>query len=367
MNVGGLTISGSYGYDSSNGLDMVTKQKETTTSITLVRILLRYITQSGLNANELLGPLDIGFSMVEDTEARISSHQFAAIWQAALKQSKDPDFGLHFGKALADSYTGGHILFNVMKNCPTVGTALEKFCIYHDLMADAIQPVMKLGPPYVSMTWDIDGPEVSIPRHLSEALLTSYVFILRQVSDNRLNLLETRFQHPQPRNINEHERIFEAPLLFGQGRNELIFDRKYLELPVFLADGEFLETLESYAQKVLDRLYPPNSWSEKVIRLQNELFVRGDKPNIEAVARSLAVSSRKLQIKLKEEGTTYQNILDQVREALALNYLGKEEITICDIAFLLGYSEQSAFNHAFKRWTGSTPGEYLKRERRKIP
>jgi AraC-like DNA-binding protein len=64
---------------------------------------------------------------------------------------------------------------------------------------------------------------------------------------------------------------------------------------------------------------------------------------------------------LKDEKTTYQKLLAAVRKEIALSYLKEKEATICDIAFLLGFSEQSAFNHAFKRWTGFTPREYLKR------
>ncbi len=70
------------------------------------------------------------------------------------------------------------------------------------------------------------------------------------------------------------------------------------------------------------------------------------------------MSVRQLQGRLKQEGTSYQKLLDQVREELAIGYLNKGDATLCEVAFLLGYSEQGAFNHAFKRWTGSTPGEF---------
>jgi AraC-like DNA-binding protein len=98
-----------------------------------------------------------------------------------------------------------------------------------------------------------------------------------------------------------------------------------------------------------------------VIRLIGSLLVRGEKNSIEIIASSLGMSPRNLQFKLKEEKTTYQNLLGAVRKEIALSYLREKEATICDIAFLLGFSEQSAFNHAFKRWTGFTPREYLRK------
>jgi len=343
------------------GGTMVAMQHEATISITLIRILLKYIAREGFDPSQILDDVGIHSSIVEDNDARISIHHFASIWQAALEKTEDHNFGLHFGKELADNYTGGHILFNVMKNCPTVGAAFEKFCQYHNLMADAIQPKMETERDIVCLTWEVSDPEIRIPRHISEALIATYVYLLRHITENRLKLIEARFQHPHPGDIHEHKAIIGAPLVFDQLKNELVFEKKYLDLPVFLANSELLEALEGYAKKVLNRLYAPNTWSEKVVRLQGELFVRGDKPTIETVAKNLAMSPRKLQKILKEEGTTYQKILDHVREEFALSYLGKEETTICDIAFLLGYSEQSAFNHAFKRWTGSTPREYRRR------
>lgn len=88
--------------------------------------------------------------------------------------------------------------------------------------------------------------------------------------------------------------------------------------------------------------------------------MKGIKPNIDSVSKKLALSRRNLQEKLKAEETTFRNCLESVRKQIALDYLAKPDVTICDIAFLLGYSEQSAFNHAFKRWTGKNPKAYCR-------
>jgi len=110
--------------------------------------------------------------------------------------------------------------------------------------------------------------------------------------------------------------------------------------------------------EILDRLYPPESWADRVVRWINHCLIQGDKPSLEIIANKLAISPRQLQNKLKEDGCVFQALLDKVRKETALKYLNESQTSICDIAFLLGYSEQSAFNHAFKRWTGGQPGEY---------
>ena len=91
------------------------------------------------------------------------------------------------------------------------------------------------------------------------------------------------------------------------------------------------------------------------------MILDGKKPSAEEVAGDLAVGIRYLQGQLKDEGTTYQQVLDGVRKELAMDYLGQGDVSLYEVAFLLGFSEQSTFNHAFKRWTGTTPGKYQRR------
>jgi AraC-like DNA-binding protein len=148
-------------------------------------------------------------------------------------------------------------------------------------------------------------------------------------------------------------------VVFGWLENELVFDRQDLSLPVFLANPELLDVLERYAQRLLERLHTPDTWAGRVTQSLGRILVQGERPSLNAVAFHLAVSTRHLQGQLQAEGTTYRSLLDQVRKELALDYLKRPDMTMCDIAFLLGFSEQSAFTHAFKRWTGSSPTEYL--------
>jgi AraC-like DNA-binding protein len=124
-----------------------------------------------------------------------------------------------------------------------------------------------------------------------------------------------------------------------------------------------LVSLEPLAQRLLEGLYPPDSWTDRVVRLLGGMLVAGSRPSLDAVARELAVSPRSLQKSLKTEGASYQRLLDRVRQEIAIDSLGDPDLSLCDVAFLLGFAEQSAFNHAFKRWTGSSPRQYREKTR----
>jgi len=340
---------------------VVEKKPPASVSINLILILLKHLTKYEIDSDALCKEAGIDPLIFKDHEARISARQFDIIWKEAVEKSNDNNFGLYFGREIADAYFGGNILFSMMTNSATVGSAIGLFCRYHILMEDAILPKIKVKEDRAYLFWESIHPHVDISRHISEALLCAYVFIIRRITQNNSGLLEVRFKHTRPKDIIEHNDLFLAPLLFDQEKNELVIDKNTLNLPVFLADPKLLETLEDLAKKQLHNLYPPNIWTERVILIIVKLLSKGENTDINTIASNLAVSARNLQNRLKEEKTSYQKIFDHVRKEVASDYLIKKNISICDIAFLLGFSEQSAFNHAFKRWSGLTPGQYRKK------
>lgn len=340
---------------------MAAKTKQSAhTSTDMARILLRYASQTGVDPDEILKVVDLDPAVIGDVEARISVTQLNAIWEEIALQAEDQDLGLHFGEAAPD-FLGGHVLFSVMMNCPTVESAIEKVARYHGLLTDFVQLRLTQQENYAHLSWEPVRTDIELDRHHSESVFAMLVSILRGLTEDGIHLVEARFNHPRPKNTTEHQRVFRCPVMFGWPKNELVIRQQDLSLPVFLANPELLEMLEQFAQKSLKRLYTPDTWADRVTRSLGKILVQGEKPSADAVAFDLAISARHLQNKLRAEGTTYRQLLDQVRRELALDYLKRAEMTMCDIAFLLGFSEQSAFNHAFKRWTGSSPTEYQKR------
>ncbi|MBL7162301.1 MAG: AraC family transcriptional regulator [Anaerolineales bacterium] len=323
----------------------------------LTRLVLRFAVEIGVNTEEILKSVGLAPRVLENAEKRVSVEQFNAILEEIALRAEDQDLGLHFGEA---EYIrpGGHVLFSVMMNCPTVGSAIEKLSRYHGLMVDFVQLRLDRRDNYAYLSWEPVYADLEPIRHYSEAVLTMLTATLHSLTEGKVHPVEVRFSHPRPQDTTEHQRIFRCPLVFGQPKNELVIRQKSLSWPIFLANPALLETLDQFAQKSLDKLYSPDTWADKVTHMIGKTLLRGEKPGISSIAYDLAISTRHLQTKLKEEGTTYRKLVDQVRKEIAIDYLRRAETTICDVAFLLGFADQSAFNHAFKRWTGSSPGEY---------
>ena len=142
-----------------------------------------------------------------------------------------------------------------------------------------------------------------------------------------------------------------------------MFSRSYLAHSILLANKQTMADLEQLVQKVIHRAYKQNSWNEKVAQFIFKALVEEERIDIETTAGHLAMTARTLQGKLKDEGTSFRKLQEEVRKQLAIGYLKDGNDSICEIALLLGFADQSAFHHAFKRWTGRTPGEYRKIKR----
>ncbi len=324
-----------------------------TVSTDLMRLLLRYASEHGINppaVREMVGAVQ---RTLATGEGRIRVEQFGDLWDAVVSASGDPDFGLHFGATLRTPPEGS-ILFSVMLNCRSLGEAIEKLARYHGLMTDIVQLHLEREDNIAVYGLEAAG----LDRHYVEAMLCGQVLTLRYLTENQVRVCEVRFSHAHPQNIAELDRVFRCPLAFGQPRNEIVLRADDLSLPIFLANPALLDGLESLAQEMLAQLNPRAVWTERVGRVVSKMLLSGEKPLLDTVAYELAISARHLQNKLRDEGTTYRDLLEQLRRETALHYLQDSDSTICDIAFLLGYSDQSAFTNAFKRWTGHNPSDF---------
>jgi AraC-like DNA-binding protein len=323
-------------------------------SIDLAHLLLKYATEHDIGPPVTAEAFGVSRDALTNPGARIPAAQFNALWQAIASASGDPDFGLHFGASLRTPPEGS-ILFSVMMNCRSLGEAMEKLSRYHGLMTDLVQLHLNRKTDAAFYTLKAATPDIALDRHYAEAVLCGQVLTLRYLTENQARVIEARFRHARPGNVEELARVFRCPLLFDQPQNELVIRTEDLSLPIFLANPALLKRLENLAQDMLDQVDTQAIWTGRVGHLISKLLLSGEKPSLDAVARELAISTRHLQNKLRDEGTTYRKLLEQLRQETALRYLQDSTETLCDIAFLLGFSDQSAFTNAFKRWTGSSP------------
>ncbi len=336
-------------------------RKNSTVSVGLVKILNIYANSLGVDFKKVARFCDFDICILNNGEARVSSKSFESMWLQIVFLSKDPYPGLNFGRQMAKHYPSGSILFTMMMNCDTIEKALQTFVRYHRIMADFIQPKFQKRREVTHLSWEISTPGVHPQAHLSEALLCTYYSILNFLSQGELTLVKVCFTHVgpvDPIDRKEYQAVFNAPILFEENKNELIIETESLDMKIDLANQELYKVLERHATQIVNTM-PKKKWSNKVLVLISDIILKGEVPDVESISQKLAVSKRSLQEKLNVEKANFRNLLETVRKQMAVDILAKQDVNICETAFMLGYSDQSSFNHAFKRWTGITPKAYI--------
>ncbi|MCX2739635.1 AraC family transcriptional regulator [Pontibacter anaerobius] len=324
-----------------------------------VGLLLHVLRQQGQNVEAICQQVGLGQQLVHDVNARVSVEMVQDLWTAAIASTNDPDLALHVAESINPTSMG--TIAYVMMNAPTLHESLRKLCKYQDIICGAIRTSLEVQGQQAFVKLEAVSPVLQHPRNALDSELVIYKNAFPALVGQELKYKQVLLAYPQPQSIKEHKRIFAgAELVFGARYSGLVFDAAYLQLPVVTANPELNQFFEKYAEEYLQRLHQPKTVREQVQREIANLL-KGEEPGLNTVARSLAMSMRSLQGKLKEEGTTYQALLDEVRKQIAVKHLQDNQSTITDIAYLLGYSEPSVFSRSFKKWTGMAPAAYRQR------
>jgi AraC-like DNA-binding protein len=316
-----------------------------------------YLTSLKVDIDEYLCSLGIDPANVKSPDGRIPIETYLLIQDEAARWTNDPYFGLHMGEfAEAGSWS---ILGYMMMNCKTLGQAFEKSARYSRIIGNLIEANAHLQFNKIKVVFSTPPHAPVMSRHCFESTFSSSVRMMRTLTGVKLSPLEVTFIYSKPASTAEYERIFCCPVLFGHKENSFTLDLGIIHTPILLPNPDLLQHFENYAQEFLAEMDHKYEYTREVTKI---LLSRLDdeKLSIDRIAREMAVSVRTLQNRLNEEGVVFSELLQEVREKLAKQYL-RDNYSVETITYLLGFSEPSVFRKAFKKWSGITPREYRER------
>lgn len=317
--------------------------------------LIRAVAARGLDTRALVDLAEIEPSGIEGLEERMSFDRHLLLWEAAMRLVRDPGFPIYLSQRLTpgDYETIG---FACMTRA-TLGEALKQAIRYHRIWTDGSRWELEERNGTSTFSFEVDDPMRLGARCGTEQVLAEIIQAGRLLTGREWAPREVWLRHPRPRDTTAHERFFGAPVLFDRPSSALVIDSPIFDQPLLKSDPKLATFFERQADEMLARFERSGAM---VYRLRDYLAkgVRSGLPSLEAAASHLGVSTRTLRRRLQEEGTTFQDVLDQTRCELAKRYLLAERLAAGEVAFLLGFSEPSAFHRAFKRWTGQTPVTY---------
>ncbi len=290
-----------------------------------------------------------------DTGCFISTRQVLALVDQAVKALDMPYLGLAMGNLMTISHHGmAGVAAVTQPNLRGCLETISRFCA-------------ELFPP-LEMNGEVEGdtgtfhmqenlPLAPYTHFFLELNMVSFYNIMQHlVAETGLNLHHVAFHYPEPSWGHIYRRYFHCPVLFDQPRTALVGPAALAECELPLAN----RLMAMAAEKTLFENIPTRAIRLLPLRLRRLLLrYYGAFPSLENAASDLGMSGRTLRRKLAEEGTSYQQELDVVREKLAKQYFQRGGTSVTEVAMMLGYADSSAFAKAFRRWTGMAPTEFL--------
>ena len=309
---------------------------------------------------EVFRDAGLDYSQLSVTEARYPWRKMQRLWTRAVDVTQDPCFGLYAGRNIRP--TSFHALGFSWLVSQTLLGSLERLCRYHRIISTApLQMSIKAADDRYIFAANLNDPDHVPTDTAVDAFTAAFVQMCRTATDPHFRPLSIALRRADPGHIDEYVRILDCPVSFGAEQNQIHFDKDSLERPLPGDNKTLARANDAVAEKYLESLDPHKVASE-VRELLITLLPSG-KSNQKIIASRLNRSLSTLQRQLHNEGTNYKDILEHTRKNLATEYVHDDNLSLGQIAYMLGFSDQSNFSRAFKRWTDSSPREFRQRDR----
>lgn len=326
--------------------------RSTQVSTTLIRSTLAYASIIGQNPQQLLTLIELKEDDLLDPDGHVSEVFYDRIIHHASLIAKDPFFGLHLGEKHSLRHMG--ILGFLVMNSATFREALQAYEKFQSAFGESMEMKMEERADCCHITLLSHGGELS-GRHRIESFASSLQAAAFELTGNRLPLRKVTLSREMPRPADRYIEVLGLmPVKAAQDTVE--FDRIFLDSAIVNSFPE----MNYFFEEKLNAVMRNKEEFELTRRIKREIARRLGKSlpiSLQDFAKSFAVSTRSLQLKLQEEGTSFSNLHEDVQKEFAMGFL-RAGRPITEISYALGFSEPSAFQRAFKRWTGASPAQY---------
>jgi len=325
----------------------------------LVYGLDAYMRSRGADAGDALRRAGLEHDDLTDPDRRVPLIRYLQLLEICADLLADPQFGLKFGAQYEPRHAG--VVGNIALASRTVGEAFETIGRYLPTMVDATVHGVEVSDGVVFVySYYIDPLMMSYRQKADWAIAFACNLVRTGLGDPRWTpqeVLLPQLADETPAQRRVRAEVMGDSIRIGHPWAGIRFDAGLLKRPMATADAVIGTLMRHYGDLRLAALPEQRGEIEPLRREIARVLVKGE-AGIEHLARATGTSVRTLQRRLKDAGVNYSDLQNDVRKTLALNLLENETLALAEIAFSLGYSEVSAFNHAFRRWVGQSPGDY---------
>jgi AraC-like DNA-binding protein len=320
------------------------------------RVIIDALEALGIDPVPVL--LDAGFAAdaFRDPNARLSASATAHLWRRASSRAANPAFGLYASRFVRPATF--HALGYAVFASTTLRDALQRLLRYSHLVSDAAELELETARTSARLKFVIREGEVPSAEAL-DAVMSLIVRTCRTLTDPSFSLLKLEQRRPAPLDQLPYTRFFRCPIAYEAKVDALTFAADSLDRRLLSANPELARHNDDLVRRYLADMRE-GTVVDRVRKALSEHLSGDTSPG--KVASLLGMSSRSLQRRLQEHGTSFVKVLADTRRELAASYLREQQWSITEIAFLLGFEDASAFARAFRAWTGTSPSEFRAQE-----
>jgi AraC-like DNA-binding protein len=315
--------------------------------------LVLHLRAAGLDPTQAWAEAGLGADLPSDPEQRVAYREATALLGVCVRLSGRLDFGLQAGTSLGLAYFG--LTGDLMRHSPTVGDALRAFVAHFRLHDEGGSVLLEQGTGIATLSYLIHEPGAQAVDQVADFSLAIAVGLMRDLcgADWRPSLV--RFAHREPADTAPFRKLFGSRLEFDSAQNALVFAASWLALPLSTANPHRLHALSDQAATMqrADRA----SWGQRLRASIRAALAIGEY-SIDQVAGVIGVHRRTLERRLRGEGATFADLLDNVRHEVAIQLLENTRLPMTEISYALGFAEPADFSRAFRRWRGVSPSTW---------
>lgn len=333
---------------------------EESVSASYAKAFLDFAVMKGAGRQALIDRSGVLPAELADPDRRISLARYKELMRAAKELSGEPALALHFGESAL--FFERSILGLIIRASATMGEAFAQMNRYGPLVNDLgytgtegrFVMVRKDGAIWLEDRRRDPNDFPEITESAVARLISDYA---RSFPERPPFVKAVYMTHREPPYRAEYDRIMKAPLVFESHRNALEIDQSWLDAPVPTANRYVFGIFSAHAEALLKSLEESRTVRGKVESLLIPILHTGEVA-MDDIADKLGLSRATLYRKLKDEGASFEKVVDELRCKMAHNYLSGKKASISEIAYFTGFSDATAFSRAFKRWTGKSPGAF---------
>ena len=331
--------------------------EDATVSTLMFRPILMAVEKAGVDPAKFAADVGLSLDVVGDRDARLPRELAVRAWTRATEVTGDDALGLHLALRAPPGMYGA--LEYAIRTNATAGAALEQFARYYRIVSSASELAVETDDHALRVVHRAP----STPPAAVDNLFAIVVRVGRELTGTPFVPREVRLTRTPPLDTADFEAFYRAPVRWASGENAIVFDLATRDLPLVTADSELHAALERRTEEMLAAL-PGDRFVQRARIAIVRLLRAGTGASLTTLAEALEVSERTLQRRLNEGKTSHSDLVDSVRHELALRCIA-DDLGTTEIAYLLGFSEATAFHRAFKRWTGTTLSEHRARLRKR--